>query len=880
MMKIFQRIIPTLIFLFVVTMALAQSNIKKANKQYELYAFNTAIKSYLNVIERQPNNAEALGKLADSYRHLNRLEEAEKWYEKAVRQKNFDEIYLFQYGQVLKGLGKYDQARSQFLKFSKKYPVQGNQYAESCKFALGHIGDNPSFEIKNEYLNTASSDFGAAFFNGQSVAYSSARRDIKNQRNSSTILGNQPFISRIDANGYLESPVLLKSSFGGAASEGNIAYSPDGKMVTFTKNNYVDGTRQIPSSGMELSLYIAEVTTNGDWKNEIPFPYNGSGYSTGFGSFSADGKAIYFASDRPDGFGGYDIYVSYRVGNSWSAPENLGPVVNTQGNEITPFDDGTYLFFASDWHMGFGGFDIFRASKSNNRWDVVEHGGNGLNSSRDDYGFVYNTRSNKGYFTSNRVGGKGQEDIYGVGRAFTSGFVGTPGAVTSSTGGSGFPNTNTNSNTNTSTTTTGGSTGTINTTPGNTSTSQGQYGGTRSLALQILNSKTGQPIGQATVDLTACGEGVQKTNSQGQVFLNRGRAYQCSAFISVEGYGPKTINVREYTNGKTGDIPVYINRADNLYTGQVIDRLSGYLLDNVLVEASIPNLPKKVRVYSSEDGKYSLPLNPNLVYNLRFSKVGYKDMNLAISTDSNTKTLQSVAMSASSAINNPNTSTGNETSTSPGTVFTDNNGTTTTNSGNYSDNNNSNTIYGYAVQLAAFAQNKSFDLNNYATKMANYGETYIHDEQGKKKVRVGLYPTREEAVSVQKKARAMGYAGAFIVTQEGGLNIPPVNSVNLTTTTNNNTNTSNGGYTPPPLGSGSQVTGLNNFSGYVIQIGAYRNAASFNREDVLDIGVVDSFQKGDLTVFVLTGYDSREQANTALRKAKARGFKTAFLVNK
>lgn len=892
MMKLLQRLTPTLILLLMATMVWSQSSIKKANKQYELYAFNTAIKSYLKVLERQPNNAEALGKLADCYRHLNRLQEAEKWYEKAVRQKGVDELYFFQYGEVLKGLGKYDQARTQYLKFGRNYPVQGNQYAESCKFALAHIGDNPSFEIKNEYLNTASADFSPAFYGSNAVTYSSARRDIKNARNTSVVLGNQPFISRIDANGYLESPVLLKNSFGGATAESNISYSPDGKMVTFTKNNYVDGTRQIPSSGMELSLFFAEVTTNGDWQNEVPFPYNGSGYSTGFGSFSADGKAVYFASDRPDGFGGYDIYVSYRVGSSWSAPENLGPVVNTQGNEITPFDDGTYLFFASDWHMGFGGLDIFRASKANNRWSVVEHGGNGLNSSRDDYGFVYNPGMSKGYFVSNRVGGKGNEDIYGLGRSMMTGFVGT-GTITPSTN-SGFGNTNPSGNTGGNTGgTTRPNTGTT-TTPsgnsGNVSTSQGEFGGTRSLALQIFNSVDGNPVSGAVIDLSECGEGVQTTNTQGQVFLNRGRAYICSAFITADGFNPKTINVRAYITNKKGNVPVYINRAENVYTGQITDRLSGYLLDGVLVEASSASYPQRHRAYSTPDGKYSLPLKPNTTYAMRFSKAGYKDSKIVITTDgrADNKLMESVAMTNSSAIDNNNngggttttTTTTPNTGTNTGTVF--NEGNTTANSGNYSDNNNSGVTYGYAVQLAAFALNKNVNMNDYSN-MESYGQTYMVNEKGRNKVRVGLFANREDAANIQQRARAMGYSGAFIVTQESSANVPNIvnnagtTSANSTTTT---TTTTNSGYTPPPIGSGSQVTGLNNLTGYVIQIGAFKNAASFNRDEVIDIGVVNSYQKGNLTVFVLTGYDTREQANTALRKAKARGFKTAFLVNK
>ena len=874
MMKIFQKLIPVLFLLLATSAAWSQSNIKKANKQYELYAFNTAIKSYLEVLERQPNEVEALTKLADCYRHLNRLEEAEKWYEKAVRQNDVDIIAYFQYGEVLKGLGKYDQARSMYLKFASKFPVQGNQFAESCKFALAHIGDNPSFEIKNEYLNSASADFGPAFFGRNAVVYSSARRDIQNERNNSNVLGNQPFISQIDVNGYLESPLLLKSRFGGAVAEGNISYSPDGRMVTFTRNNYVDGTRQIPSSGLELSLFMAEVTGNGDWKNEVPFPYNGTGYSTGFGSFSADGNAIYFASDRPDGFGGYDIYISYRVGTSWSAPENLGPVINTQGNEITPFDDGTYLFFASDWHLGFGGFDIFRGTKTDGRWNIVEHGGNGLNSSRDDYGFIYQTLDSRGYFVSNRVGGKGQEDIYGLGRSFNVGFVGMPGAVNSSAG-TGFPPPRTNNTTgipgNNNNTTSG------NTTTNNTNNSgQGETGGVRTLALQIFNSLDGQPISGAVVDLSSCGEGVQTTNSQGQIFLNRGRAYECSAFINADGFGPKTINVRSYIANKTGNVPIYLSKNDNLYTGQVTDRTSGYLLSNVLVEASSASVPQEYRAYSSPDGKYALPLKENTVYTLKFSKAGYRDTEITVQTGSraSSKMLESVALVSGGSI-----ASGSSTTTVPGTVFQPN--TNTTNSGNYSDNNASGTTYGYAVQVAAILANKNVDLDKYASNLERYGQTYIYTEKGRKKVRVGLYATKEEAIAVQKKAKAMGYDGSFIVMQEGGVNVPVIREeASASGSVSSNKSTSAPAYTQPPLGTGNPVSGINNFSGYVIQIGAFKNAASFNRNDVIDIGVVDSYQKGDLTVFVLTGYDSREQADNALRKAKARGFKTAFLVNK
>jgi len=853
MMNSFKRLTLFLFLALFTLTAFSQSNLKKANKQYELYAFNTAIKSYLKILERQPNNPDALGRLADCYRNLNRMEEAEKWYEKAVKQKNVDELYYFQFGQVLKALGKYDQARSQFRKFSRNFPVQGKHYASSCDFALSHIGDNPNFEIRNEYLNSASSDFSPNFY-GNQIVYSSSRRDIRNERNSSITLGNQPFISQPDANGYLESPNLLKKSFGGVAAEGHIAYSPDGKMVTFTKNNFVDGTRQIPSSGMELSLFFAEVTNEGNWRNEVPFPYNGTDYSTGFGSFAPDGNAVYFASDRPDGFGGYDIYVSYRVGNSWSAPENLGPAINTQGNEITPFHDGTFLFFASDWHIGFGGFDIFRASQQDSRWQTVEHAGTGLNSSRDDYGFTYNSTINRGYFVSNRVGGKGQEDLFGIGQSLTQGFVGLPGQI----------NIAPNSGNSTTTTT--------NSTPSS--------GGIRTLALKILNSTDGQPVIGATVDLSTCGNGIQTTDNQGLVYLDRGRAYECSAIILATGYTNKTINVRSYINNKKGHVPVYMNREENVYIGQVTDRGSGYLLEGVMAEAQTAGIPQRYRARSGPDGKYALSLKSNKVYSIQFSKEGYRDMNITIQTGSpnESKLLEMVQLTAGASTQN----------NSPSTVFQQ--GNTNTNSGNYSDNNSSNVTYGYAVQVAAFSQNIAINLEEYRQKLSNLGETFIHNEKNKQKVRVGLFPTRDDAVSVQRRARAIGYNGAFIVSQESRTNISPrpnpvveqptPTPVPPPVTAPSTTDNANNGYTPPPAGSGNPINSINNVDGYVIQLAAFRDLNSFDKNTVIDIGVIDSYTKGDFTIFILSGYDTLEQANNALKKAKIRGYDTAFLVSK
>ncbi len=122
----------------------------------------------------------------------------------------------------------------------------------------------------------------------------------------------------------------------------------------------------------------------------------------------------FFASDREGGFGGWDLYLSYKEGTNWTKPINLGPAVNTPGDEITPYFDGLNLYFASDYHLGFGGFDVFMAEQGEGRWLKSTNLGQPVNSSTDDYGMIMDSYRNFGYMVSNRSGGKGLEDIYRV----------------------------------------------------------------------------------------------------------------------------------------------------------------------------------------------------------------------------------------------------------------------------------------------------------------------------------------------------------------------------------------------------------------------------------------------------------------------------------
>jgi len=163
---------------------------------------------------------------------------------------------------------------------------------------------------------------------------------------------------------------------------------------------------------MDLGIFLATLDEDGILRNETPFSYNSIGYANAYPAFADNGNALYFASNMPGGFGGFDLYVSYNENGRWSEPINLGANINTQGNEITPFIEESTLYFASDFIMGMGGMDIFKSKEVDGLFAKASNLGKGINSPEDDLFPVYLPEEDALYLTSNRIGGKGKHDIY------------------------------------------------------------------------------------------------------------------------------------------------------------------------------------------------------------------------------------------------------------------------------------------------------------------------------------------------------------------------------------------------------------------------------------------------------------------------------------
>ncbi len=220
------------------------------------------------------------------------------------------------------------------------------------------------------------------------------------------------FFARKDESGNFFEPELLVGQLTGKYHDGAATFNQHGTKMFFSRNIPKGPSGNEEREQLILKIYEADFVGS-SWKNVSEASFNLDGYSTCHPAMSTDENQIIFSSNRPGGFGGMDLWVTNWDGLGWGAPENLGPKVNTNKNEIFPFiDEGGLLYFSSNGHKGMGGLDLFTAVDRGNGWGNVVNLGAPLNSKKDDFGFSIEKGGTSGYFTSDRKGGKGKDDIY------------------------------------------------------------------------------------------------------------------------------------------------------------------------------------------------------------------------------------------------------------------------------------------------------------------------------------------------------------------------------------------------------------------------------------------------------------------------------------
>ncbi len=275
-----------------------------------------------------------------------------------------------------------------------------------------------SIEITNESaINSEELEFSPTFYSKGIVFVSTKASDILSSNREDKKIGENfmtLFYAERNVEGQLGEAEEFSYNLGSRFHEGPLSFSRDGRQVYFTRNNYVNRKVFKDSKGV-VKLKIFTASRQGDdWGEIRELSFNTDEYDEMHPTISADGNRLFFTSNREGGFGGSDIYMAVKVGDSWSDPINLGPSINTTGNDAFPFlhESGT-LYFASDSRDGFGGYDVYSASTTDYvNWTDITNVGTPFNSDGDDFGFIINKKGTKGYFTSNRTEGAGQDDIY------------------------------------------------------------------------------------------------------------------------------------------------------------------------------------------------------------------------------------------------------------------------------------------------------------------------------------------------------------------------------------------------------------------------------------------------------------------------------------
>lgn len=565
-----------------------RSEMRTADKEYELKAFNLAVESYKKALARRPSDVEALSRIADSYRMLNQMQTAHGYYQQATREKKVTPATLLEHAHVLKSLGRYEEAKQWYLLYARDHDaIVGNHFAQSCDFAIAQRNADGGFIVQSIAVNAPVSDFGPAMVTPTELVFNSARTSATGFDGQAR---NKPYVAAIGPDGSLQQAFELRTGYTEAAGNvGPVSYSPDGRQVIFTRNNFTAGTRMIPEAGISMNLMIADINANQQWTNVRPLPFNGTDISSGYGTFSADGNSIYFSSNRPEGYGGFDIYRVNRQGQSWEAvPENLGTVVNSVGDEITPFYDGASLFFSSNWHHGMGAYDVFRAELVNGRPSTLYHMGSSINSDRDDIGFVYDPVTSSGYVVSNRIGGSGQEDIYRVGRV------------------------------------------------------------NMNKILVVQSAQDGSMISNAAVDFSACGGQVYATDVNGRYVFQPTDDLNCEIVIGANGYQAVRVPVQNLQPDAQNIVRVSLSPSGGgqgtmpqgggpippgTYRGFVTDASNGYGIPGANVQIAQRVTGQTATLRTNADGAYLMELAPYATYDVTISAFGYETVRFPVTNN-------------------------------------------------------------------------------------------------------------------------------------------------------------------------------------------------------------------------------------------------------
>ena len=391
-----------------------------ADKKYDNYAYIKAVSTYERVAEKGYKSEDMFQKLGNSYYFNGELEKAAKWYDELfIMNPNQEPEYLYRYAQSLKSVGQTDKANQMLDAFNEKVGTDKRaKLYEKNKNYLEQIKANSGrYKIEDAGINSKYSDYGSAIYNNKLVFSSSRDTGSLGQRKHTWTDQYFTNLYTADLGEDMKAGAINKFSknINTKFNESTPIFTKDGKTMYFTRNNYLDGKKGKDGNKITLIKIYKATYENEQWTKVTELPFDSDLYSVAHPTLSPDEKTLYFASDMPGTLGQSDLFkVQINDDGSYSTPVNLGKDINTEGRETFPqITDENELYFASDGHPGLGGLDVFVAKMfADGKFGEVQNLGDGVNSPKDDFAYLIDTKSRKGFVSSNRSGGQGYDDIY------------------------------------------------------------------------------------------------------------------------------------------------------------------------------------------------------------------------------------------------------------------------------------------------------------------------------------------------------------------------------------------------------------------------------------------------------------------------------------
>ncbi len=787
----------------------AQKIIKKANKQFELRAYDKAYSTYIKALAKYPDRNVLKLQIAECLRRTNKVLEAKEWYEIGMANADVPVVYNLYYGHLLKSIAEYDNAASYYSNYKMVDVELAEHYMLSCDFALNLMREKSKYELMLDDCNSKQSDIAMKFY-GDDMVFTSFR----DNDSDADVDGCRLYIKK---NGVESMP--LRSALKTQHGLGFMTYSIDDEICAFTTSNVMNNHEPVAEKDEDHAIHFAQVIDGGDFIDEVPFKYNEVNSSTAFPHLAFDGSALYFSSNRQGGFGGYDLYVSYSKDGEWTAPQNLGAEINSIGNEITPFFDGVNLFFASDYHAGMGGYDLFQSDVVMGEWTYPLNLGNGINSPGDDYYPAQKMGNKVLYFSSNRLGGRGGDDIYygiptsqeivySINEIYND--VDVPEAFALG----------------------------------------GDYVPASVVIQEAINSSSVQLVANEEVtNIKVLSADEELTNEDRNVVVSEIIPTEVSSeVLSIVGEH-KIANNQEAIE-ITHEVEVAENKICTVKDGEVITQaltiedekaeLPTIELDNLELNNNI-EVPINTEIVTVEESIVEEKVNQEKAVVNEETVVQEKEAvvsNVITSKPSATKLITEVpgSRSITADINMAGAK---------------------------------RVAYGdllpaisnaYFIQLASLSRSKG-NVADYKN-LIKYGNIYKMYRQSSTKIKLGYFTDKYEANKVLRNVKAQGYNDAFITSES-------LNTSNMELFIAGKEYDYNGSNYTAPSSKGTQ---------YKVRLASYEDPIWFDIKSAKQLGEIEQWTKGGWTIFILSGFGDIEEAHAAKIRAINRGFADAEVV--